>query len=210
MRARLLDGRPASSMIVLYVGRLANEKRVDLLRQVAQVPGVAVAIVGDGPTRPDLEQLFGHTATFLGFLTGEELAQAYASADVFGFTGTNEVAGQVVKEAMASGLPVLVPDSGGIVDYVMEGVNGHVCAIDSAAYAAQVVRLRDNPARRRQMGQNALAYARRLSWEDSMAELEKLYAEAVHLNARQQRLRDRLRTRMRSAAGALVPRLRPN
>lgn len=207
MRRRLLGGRPDDSLLVLYVGRLAREKRVELLRDVAMLEGVALAIVGDGPLRPELEQLFGNRATFTGFLTGADLSAAYASADVFGFTGTNEVAGQVVLEAMASGLPVLVPASGGIVDYVTHGVNGFVCAIDPADFARYVRLLRDNPERRRAMAAQARAYASRLSWEDTMARLERLYAEALEMAGRSQGIRARLRAGVQQASGALSARL---
>ncbi|NDJ76648.1 MAG: glycosyltransferase family 1 protein [Chloroflexi bacterium] len=203
MRQRMLNGKPDDSLLVVYVGRLANEKRVDLLREVAQLDGVAVAIVGHGPTEDSLHKLFGKTATFLGFLEGEELAQAYASADVFGFTGTNEVAGQVVKEAMASGLPVLVPASGGIVEYVRPGSNGFVCAIDPVDYRDKVITLRDNPALRAEMALNALRDARKLSWEETMARLEQLYTEALRYHRLHQPVRPTLRTRIRYASSNL-------
>ncbi len=206
MRRRLLGDRPDDSLLVLYVGRLAREKRLDLLRDVARLDGVALAIVGDGPMRRELENQFANRATFTGFLTGDALAEAYASADVFGFTGTNEVAGQVVIEAMASGLPVLVPNSGGIIDYVSNGHNGFLCAIDPAAYAQRVAFLRDHPAERHAMSQHALEFARRLSWEDTMARLERLYVEAIDLARHTQTIRERLRASVRSAHGSLTAR----
>ncbi|MEW6578085.1 MAG: glycosyltransferase family 1 protein [Chloroflexota bacterium] len=206
MRRRLLGDRPASRLLVLYVGRLAREKRVDLLREVADLDGVALAIVGDGPLRSELERLFGDRATFTGYLTGADLSAAYASADVFGFTGTNEVAGQVVIEAMASGLPVLLPNSGGIVDYVTHEANGYVCAIDPADYARYVRILRDYPDRRRAMAAAARAYASRLSWEDTMTRLERLYIEALEIANSAPGIHSLLRRTVRSAGGALTTR----
>ncbi|MBN1202472.1 MAG: glycosyltransferase family 1 protein [Anaerolineae bacterium] len=200
MRRRLLNGKPENSFLVVYVGRLANEKRVDLLREVAKLDGVAVAIVGSGPKRADLERLFNGTAYFTGFLSGEDLAQAYASADLFSFTGVNEVAGQVVKEAMASGLPVLVPNSGGIIDYVTDSVNGCICQPDPQDYKRKVLHIRDHPEQRAVMAHNALAYVRQLSWEKTMAELERFYAEAYHIHRRQRLVRAQVRARLRPAA----------
>jgi len=184
MRRRLLNGKPDDSLLLLYVGRLATEKRVDLLREAARLDGVALAIVGDGAERPYLEDLFRGHAHFTGYLFGEELAQAYASADVFTFTGTNETFGQVVMEAMGSGLPVLVPNAGGVVDLVLDGMNGFICQEDPDDFRNKVQRLRDNPALRERLGRLALEYARSRPWETIMEELESYYWEAYRLNQR--------------------------
>lgn len=178
MHRRLLGGRPDDSLLVLYVGRLAAEKRVDLLIEAAQLEGVALAIVGDGEQRAEMEALYGDDATFTGYLFGEELAAAYASADAFAFTGTNETFGQVVMEGMASGLPAVVVNSGGVVDQVLDGINGYICQLDPAAFARRIATLRDNPAQRARMAERALEYARQRPWEALMAELEGYYAEA--------------------------------
>lgn len=178
MRRRLLGDRPDDSLLVLYVGRLATEKRVDLLIEAARLPGVALAIVGDGEQRAEMEALFGQDATFTGYLFGEELAAAYASADVFAFTGTNETFGQVVMEGMASGLPAVVVNSGGVVDQVLDGINGYICQIDAGDFARRIATLRDRPAERERMCERALEYAHLRPWEALMVELEGYYAEA--------------------------------
>ena len=122
-----------------------------MLRPVIDaLPGARLAIVGDGPGRGILERQFAGTPTvFTGYLRGDELAHAYASADIFVLTGANETFGNVVLEAMASGLPVIVPDTGGQIDHVAEGVNGLVYAADdSDALVAAACRLAsDLPAR---------------------------------------------------------------
>ena len=107
-RQRLM-GREGGENLVLYVGRLAAEKRIDWLLPVLESqPGTRLAIVGDGPARESLEKRFkGSKTVFTGYLHGEDLAAAYASADVFAFPGANETFGNVVIEAMSSGLPVV-------------------------------------------------------------------------------------------------------
>lgn len=182
MRKRLLAGRPEDSVIVLYVGRLATEKRVELLEEVARLEGVALVIIGDGERRPALEELFGDRAHFAGYLFGEELAAAYASADVFAFTGTNETFGQVVMEAMASGLPVLVPNAGGVVDLVLDGMNGYVCQETAQDFRNKIAILLEHTQERIRMGQLALEYARQHPWTKLMEQLEIYYEEACQIN----------------------------
>jgi len=184
-RERLLAGRPKDSLLVLYAGRLAREKRLALLLDVARLPGVALTIIGDGALRHEIEADFAGTDTvFTGYLFGDDLAQAYASADVFAFTGTNETFGQVVLEAMASGLPVVVPDRGGVTDLALPGRTGLVCPETPEAFSAAVRLLRDDPVQRQRLAWGARQYAEARPWEAIMAQLEGYYARAVRLNAR--------------------------
>jgi glycosyltransferase involved in cell wall biosynthesis len=124
-RQRLTDGE-IDKPLLLYVGRLSPEKRVDWLAPVLrQLPDVRLAIVGDGPARPYLERQFADCAVhFTGYLRHTDLAAAYASSDLFVFPAANETLGNVVLEAMASGLPVVAPRSGGLLDYVIDGETG--------------------------------------------------------------------------------------
>lgn len=127
-RDRLLSGRDTNSLVAIYVGRLANEKRIDLLLQAARTPGIALTIIGDGARRDELETLFAGTGThFTGYLFGEDLANAFASADCFMFPSPSETFGQVVQEAMASGLPAVVINQGGVADLVEDGQTGYIC-----------------------------------------------------------------------------------
>jgi glycosyltransferase involved in cell wall biosynthesis len=188
-RTRLLNGRDPDSLLCLYVGRLANEKRVDLLLEVARTPGVALTIIGDGSRREELETLFAGTNThFTGYLLGDDLSHAFASADVFTFTGPNETFGQVVQEAMASGLPSVVIDQGGVADLVIEDETGYTCPDDPHAFAQAIIKLRDNPALRAQMGFRARQLAAQRPWEAIMAQLEDHYREAVTFNDRMLRV----------------------
>lgn len=185
MRQRLLNGRDPDSLIVIYVGRLANEKRVDLLHEVAKLPGVSLTIVGDGARREELETLFSDTDThFTGYLFGDELSQAFASADVFIFPGPQETFGQVVQEAMASGLPSVVTCKGGVSAVNIDGVTGITVAHNTAAFAQAVQTLVENPDMRRTMATNARAEAERRPWSALMSQLETYYHEAVNLNNR--------------------------
>jgi glycosyltransferase involved in cell wall biosynthesis len=184
MRERLLNGRDPNSLLCIYVGRLAYEKRVDLLLEVARTPGVALTIIGDGVTRPDLEAQFNGTGTyFTGYLVGDELGDAYASADAFFFTGAVETFGQVVQEALASGLPAVIINKGGITDLVQDGVNGFQCPPDPQAFAAAARKLRDDPELRQRLSMNARKIGEN-SWESIMIQLEGYYRETYAMNQR--------------------------
>jgi phosphatidylinositol alpha 1,6-mannosyltransferase len=108
---------PEGKPIVGFVGRLAPEKHVERLIAVTADDAVQLVVVGDGVDRQKLQSAMP-TAVFTGALYGDELAEAYASMDVFVHTGEHETFCQVVQEAMASGLPVIAPDAGGPRDLV--------------------------------------------------------------------------------------------
>lgn len=137
--------RGARHPVVIYVGRISKEKDLDLLPQITaelKRRGIAhtLALVGDGPYRMELQQLLPG-AVFTGVLTGDELGTAYASADVFLFPSTTDTYGNVVVEAAACGLPVVVSDVGGPRELVKMGIPGEVCrARDAAAFAQGIER----------------------------------------------------------------------
>ncbi len=185
MRQRLLNGRDNDSLLCIFVGRLAHEKRVDLLVDVAKMERVALTIIGDGALREELEAKFaGTNVHFTGYLIGDELAQAFASADVFAFTGENETFGQVIQEAMASGLPSVVVNSGGAPEVIEEGFTGLSVNPSGADFARIIRYLRDHPDIRKEMSRQARLAAERRPWSALMAQLEGYYDEAHRMNQR--------------------------
>jgi len=138
---------PGGELLVGYVGRLAHEKQVALLAPLHDVHGVRLVVVGDGPQRRQLEQLLP-AARFLGLQEGAELARTFASLDVFVHTGAHETFCQAAQEALASGVPVVAPAAGGLLDLVDPGRTGQLFVPgDGEDLRRQVVRLTDDDAR---------------------------------------------------------------
>ncbi len=165
--------RPDETLL-LYVGRLAAEKRIDLLAAALEgLECVRLVLVGDGPARPALERtLAGAPVHFAGYQRGAALATAYASADMFVFPSDTETFGQVIQEAMASALPVVAARAGGALDLVHAGVTGELFTPGSAGdLRTQIRTLIQDPARRVAMGHAARAAAERRSWSNVMDEL---------------------------------------
>ena len=152
LRAALLGEAVQGDLLVGYVGRLATEKRVELLAGITALPGVRLVIVGAGRAEATLRQHMPD-AIFLGERRGEELAAIYASLDVFVHSGPYETFGQTLQEAAASGLPVVAPAAGGPLDLVADGVTGYlVRPSDPGAFTTAVARLAADPAARAAFG----------------------------------------------------------
>lgn len=155
---------PNGEVLVGYVGRLAAEKRVDLLAETCKLPGVRVVVIGDGPARRDVEKALPG-AVFLGARHGAQLARLYASLDIFAHTGPYETFGQTVQEALASGLPVVAPAAGGPMDLVTPGLTGSLVPPgDGAALAEAVAELVVDPGLRQRYGSAARAEVAARSW----------------------------------------------
>ena len=179
---------PDGEVIVGYVGRLAAEKRVDLLTGLADLPGVRLAVTGGGPMEEELRAALP-TATFLGMRHGEDLARIYASLDVFVHTGPFETFGQTVQEAAASGLPVVAPAAGGPLDLVAEGVTGYLVPPgDPGALAAAVGGLASDPRLRTMFGEAARRRVLGRTWSALTDELLGHYAAVIEASARPARL----------------------
>ena len=121
LRSNIAGGK--EKLIIGYVGRIANEKRIDDLKILDQQGDIQLVIVGDGPAAPRIKkELPG--ARFVGYQSGTELARYVASFDIFVHTGKHETFCQGIQEALASGVPVIGPDTGGPVDLIEHGITG--------------------------------------------------------------------------------------
>ncbi|MFF8946589.1 glycosyltransferase family 4 protein [Streptomyces sp. NPDC014864] len=170
---------PNGELIVGYVGRLAPEKHVELLAGVCGLPGVRVVVVGDGPSRPGLDEALPG-AVFLGRRTGDDLARVFASFDVFAHTGPFETFCQTVQEAMASGVPVVAPAAGGPLDLVDHGRTGLlVPPHDPAAVRDAVAALAADPALRTAFGTAARAAVEGRTWAAVGDELIAHYEDVL-------------------------------
>jgi glycosyltransferase involved in cell wall biosynthesis len=200
MRARLSGGEVGASLIVT-AARLSPEKGIDRLRDLVEsLPDTCLAIIGDGPARPDLEGHFaGLPVVFTGFLRGEELATAFASGDVFVVPSTTETLGFVVLEAMASGQPVVAANAGGIPDLVRDGEDGLlVDPTDPRAFLDAVEGLLSSRTRARFLGEQARKSAERASWANETRDLVWVYRRAIQSRQRSGLL-GRIRHALRSA-----------
>ena len=168
-----------SKIIVGFVGRLAQEKRVSDLKALQSNPNIQLVIVGDGPHRHKLEQQLPG-ALFLGFKSGEELAQIYASFDLFIHPGPNETFCQAVQEALASGIPSIVPRTGGPADLVAHGRTGYVIDIFDAAQLNQTVNLHHERTDRKQMRIAARDSVSMRTWNRINNELKAHYQDVIN------------------------------
>lgn len=181
MRRRLC-GIHQESPLLLTVSRLACEKNVSFLTEVLRrVPEATLAIVGDGPQRSQLERRFArYKAQFVGYLHGEELAAAYASADAFVYASETETMGNVVLEAMASGLPVIAARAGGVTSLIQHGIDGFLFSPRNADEAAGYVRaVLEVPRRHEQISAAAVASAHTRTWQNSGNEVRSQYQQII-------------------------------
>jgi phosphatidylinositol alpha 1,6-mannosyltransferase len=170
---------PGGELIAGYVGRLATEKRVELLAGITALEGVRLVVVGAGPAEAMLRQHLPG-AVFLGERRGEDLAAVYASLDVFVHSGPYETFGQTLQEAAASGLPVVAPAAGGPLDLVEDGVTGYlVPPSDPDAFTAAVARLAADPAARAAFGAAGRRKVLGRSWPALTEELIGHYSQVL-------------------------------
>ena len=165
--------------VVLYVGRIAPEKNLDLAVTAfrtlqRQIPSARYVWVGDGPARAEL-QAKHPDFIFTGVLRGEALAAHYASADLFVFPSLSETFGNVVLEALAAGVPVVAYDDGAARDYIDNGSNGIRIAVgNESSFVERAAVLGADLPRRRAMGQNAHLSTSSLTPESVITEFEHL------------------------------------
>ena len=178
-------GRLPGAITVLYSGRITREKGAELLADAfelarARDPRLHLVLAGGGPEQERLAERLGAAATFLGWLEGEELARAYASADVFLFPSATDTFGQVILEAQASGLPVVAVARGGPLSLIEERVSGLLCEPDAERLAGAVVELAGSPLLRERLAGAGLRAARQRTWEHALELLADGYDHALN------------------------------
>ncbi|UCH26898.1 MAG: glycosyltransferase [Trueperaceae bacterium] len=186
MRNRLTAGHP-DEPLMLYVGRLSHEKRLDwLYAPITQLEGVRLAIVGSGPAERYLHRRFRNTATvFTGYLSGQDLAEAYASSDVFAFPSDTETLGFVAMEAMASGVPAVGARAGGIPDVIEHGKNGFVFTPgDLGEFTERLGELLFDRDLRVKLGQQARIDMQSWNWRAATETLVEFYQLAITIKKR--------------------------
>lgn len=193
LRQRLGAGE---SKLFLYVGRLAAEKDLDILMQSikeinTRYPGKArFVLTGDGPYARSLKETAPENVVFPGYLKGRELAEMYASCDTFVFPSSTETFGNVVLEAMASGLPVITVDSGGVKDSMVDNYNGILCKPrNTESFMLAIERLLEDEALSAEMGRNARTYALEKSWSSVFDRLVSDYGTVLERTEGQQLIR---------------------
>ena len=173
--------RPGNHLVG-FVGRLAAEKQVHRMAELFDIPNTEFVVVGDGPERAKLEALFGSRVKFLGALTGLDLARAYAAMDVFVHFGTEETFGQTIQEAMATGLVVVAPDSGGPKHLINHRQNGFlVDHFAPGAYRETVAEIVQNKALEIETSEAAVRSVQGRSWSANNAKLLEYYEVARKL-----------------------------
>lgn len=191
LEVRRALGWSPDDVVISYVSRIAPEKNVDYLADALAIvarqrPDVRILLVGDGPSRPALAERIGSIAHFAGYLQGEELSDYYAASDIFAFSSLTETFGNVVLEAMASGMPVVAVRAGGVADTVQPGRTGILIEPSEppAAFASALLGLIELPLQRAEMARAAREYAVSQSWDSIMGGLRERYQCVVEERAR--------------------------
>jgi len=187
MRSRMTDGNP-DDFLMVYVGRLGAEKRLKDIKPMLEKlgPRARLCIVGKGPQEAELHEHFRGTNTvFTGQLSGDELSQAFASADVFCMPSDSETLGFVVLESMASGVPVVGAAAGGIPDLIDSEKTGFLCEPGNTDdFVNRLSHLMNDTKARKKMGVSARKEAERWGWEAATSYLRNVQYERALQNFR--------------------------
>jgi glycosyltransferase involved in cell wall biosynthesis len=175
------SARPSGDGVtVLSVARLAPEKGLDVLLRAAAAAGIRAKIVGSGADRPRLEAI-SRDAVFTGELSGDDLVEAYATADMFALLSSHEPWGVVVNEAAATGLPLVLSDRvGAAADLLRVGQNGMLVPYGDVEAAAEAFRrLAADPELRRSYGLRSRELAWSWGYEPSVESFVEACREAI-------------------------------
>ncbi len=173
---------------VLFVSRLVKEKEIATLMRVYRIfherdLDVRFVVAGEGPGGEKLKEKMPN-ALFLGKLTGEALSVTFASCDVFIFPSVTETFGNVVLEALSSGIPVVTAQAGGPKDIVQDGVTGyHVTPKQPEEFYEKVNYLLNHKSEYDRLRKNAIAYAETQTWDKVCGQLYDIYREYVPENS---------------------------
>ena len=180
--AKMIEMGINSKIRLHYVGRLSPEKDLDILAKAMHILNqkyknhIHLMLTGDGPMKERLVEIMPDNISFTGYQTGEDLARLYASAHIFSFPSSFETFGNVVLEAMASGVPVVGVNEGGVKNIIRHGETGYLADSfnpDSLAHYIEMLIL--SPAKRRDMGSAARDYALTQSWHQVFSDLMALF-----------------------------------
>lgn len=184
-RQHNLEGKTA----ILYVGRLAKEKNISLLfDSFARLnrkyqDRIALIVTGDGPQASELKRNAPANIIFTGYKTRKELSKVYASADVFAFPSITETYGNVIIEAMSSGLPVVAIMAGGIKENLIDGYNGIACYNnDLTEFTEKLERIILDNKLQKELAGNARKYALKQNWDDVFKRLLSSYIKIISKN----------------------------
>jgi glycosyltransferase involved in cell wall biosynthesis len=176
---------------LLYVGRVSKEKNLHILAEafkslVQSHPNVYLVIVGDGPYYEEMQaEMKGYNCIFAGYREGDELSTIYASSDIFVFPSTTDTFGNVILEAQASGLPVIVTDQGGPCENMISDQTGLVVKGDSVQDLLRAVEsLVNHPARIQQMSLSAREYTEERSFQAAFKAHWELYRQGKSVDAK--------------------------
>lgn len=181
-----------SITLFLCVGRISPEKNFEFLSLVLdRIPSQTfLCIIGDGPYRNSLEPIFPKDRVhFFGYLGGEELASAYASADYFIYASVSETFGQVYLEAMASGTPVIAAEGGQLKEFFIIGEHGYLWKPDSLDSAEQAIR--SAMKNREYLSGKARQQALKHSWDSASEQLNGIYYHACREHQKKQGRQER-------------------
>ncbi len=166
---------------ILYVGRVSREKNLDILAEAFRRIShdkIRLTIVGDGPYRNELESaLEGYNVEFTGYLEGEDLIQSYHNADLFVFPSTTDTFGNVVLEAQACGVPVIVTDIGGPRENIIEGKTGWIVKGNCVDALCDGIKRSLNRTLLTRMSNSAHAYAKGRDFDKAFLETWDYYSE---------------------------------